>query len=305
MTHYPEGEKEVQHPKVVGPIAIRPELEGLWDHGMPAGDKTGWPSLDRHYTVMPGQITIVTGWPSSGKSEWLDALLVNLSRQNWRMAIFSPENQPIALHAAKLMEKLSGKPFGEGPTERLTREEVVHYANVLSKSFRFMAVENGAISPASVLTAAAGYLDGEVPGKRGLVIDPWNELEHWRPVGLSETEYISKTLSMIRNWARQCEVHVWIVAHPQKLRRDDSGKLPIPTPDAISGSAHFWNKADNALTVWRDLANPDSQNVEIHVQKVRFKNVGRSGIVDLTWDRITGRYHEPIGLRVVYGEHKE
>jgi twinkle protein len=98
---------------------------------------------------------------------------------------------------------------------------------------------------------------------------------------------------------------VWIVAHPQKLRRDDSGKLPIPTPDAISGSAHFWNKADNALTVWRDLANPDSQNVEIHVQKVRFKNVGRSGIVDLTWDRITGRYHEPIGLRVVYGEHKE
>jgi twinkle protein len=272
---------------------------------MPAGDKTGWPSLDRHYTVMPGQITIVTGWPSSGKSEWLDALLVNLSRQNWRMAIFSPENQPIALHAAKLMEKLSGKPFGEGPTERLTREEVVHYANVLSKSFRFMAVENGAISPASVLTAAAGYLDGEVPGKRGLVIDPWNELEHWRPVGLSETEYISKTLSMIRNWARQCEVHVWIVAHPQKLRRDDSGKLPIPTPDAISGSAHFWNKADNALTVWRDLANPDSQNVEIHVQKVRFKNVGRSGIVDLTWDRITGRYHEPIGLRVVYGEHKE
>jgi twinkle protein len=293
-------------PRPIGPNACQEAVLDLWRNGLPAGDKTGWATLDRHYTVVPGQLTVVTGWPSSGKSEWLDAMLVNLSRQNWKIAVFSPENMPVRVHIAKLLEKLSGKPFGEGPHERLTQDEVVRYSAELGRSFCFMSAENGALSPESVLATAHDYLC-ETIGKRGLVIDPWNELEHWRPVGLSETEYISKTLSLIRNWARQHEVHVWIVAHPQKLRRDDSGKLPVPTPDAISGSAHFWNKADCALTVWRDLVDPHSQNVEIHVQKVRFKHVGRSGVVDLKWDRVTGRYHEPppkLGA-VTYGKHKE
>ena len=31
-------------------------------------------------------------------------------------------------------------------------------------------------------------------GIRGLVIDPWNELESLRPDGMSETEYISRSL---------------------------------------------------------------------------------------------------------------
>jgi twinkle protein len=295
---------EPVRPRLVGPIALRESLLELWDEGMPPGDRTGWPSLDQHYTVAPGQLTIVTGWPSSGKSEWVDALLINLSRQGWKFAVFSPENQPVKLHVSKLLEKLSGKPFGAGPNERIAREEIAEYADELGQSFCFMDVASGMLTAESVLLAAMEWL-GATIGKRGLVIDPWNELEHWRPVGLSETEYISKTLSMIRNFARAHEIHVWIVAHPQKLRRED-GKLPIPTPDAISGSAHFWNKADCAITVWRDLADPKSQDVEIHVQKVRFKHIGKSGVVTLQWDRISGRYHEQIKEQLrLYGDHRQ
>lgn len=286
-----------KRPRLVGSSALREGLAELWDHGMPPGDRTGWPSLDAHYTVAPGQLTIVTGWPSSGKSEWLDALLVNLARQGWKFAMFSPENQPVRLHMAKMLEKWSGLPFSPGPVDRMARAEVFEFADEMGRHFGFMEVENGAIAPESVLLTAGEYFSvfaGFESDKRGLIIDPWNELEHWRPPGLSETEYISKTLSLIRNWARQNGIHVWIVAHPQKLRRDDGGKLPVPTPDAISGSAHFWNKADNAITVWRDLADVGSQDVTIYVQKVRFKHVGRSGFVTLKWDRVTGRYHEPF-----------
>jgi twinkle protein len=112
-------------------------------------------------------------------------------------------------------------------------------------------------------------------------------------VNLSETEYVSKTLSYVRNWGRQHSVHVWIVAHPQKMRREDGGKLPIPRPDMISGSQHWWNKADCALTVWRDLEQTGASTVQIHVQKVRFKHIGRPGVVELAYDRVTGRYSEP------------
>ena len=286
----------------IGPVALRDQLESLWDKGLPSGDKTGWPSIDQHYTVVPGQMTILTGWPGSGKSEWLDALLVNLSHQGWRTAIFSPENQPVVLHLAKFVEKLSGMPFGSGPTQRIPKRDLGALTEEMAHKFMFIqAPEGESLSAQGVIEAAAMWL--AKPGvKRGLVIDPWNELEHHRPKELSETEYVSQTLSYIRNWARSSGVHVWLVAHPQKMRRDDQGKLPVPKPDMISGSQHWWNKADCCVTVYRNLSEPMNQEVEIHVQKIRFKHVGRPGLVCLNYDRITGRYSEPLRNMYAVGQ---
>ena len=128
-------------------------------------------------------------------------------------------------------------------------------------------------------------------GIRGLVIDPWNEFDHTRPNGQTETEYISVSLGQIRRFARHHDVHVWLVAHPQKLYRREDGSYPIPTPYDISGSAHWRNKADNCLTVWRDENEPD-QPVRLYVQKVRFREVGTIGMVELQWNNVNGRYEE-------------
>ena len=285
---------KARRPRVFTSTERTAGLEELWERGLPSGDKTGWPSVDKHYTVVPGQLTILTGWPGAGKSEWLDALLVNLARQGWRTAIFSPENQPVDLHIAKLLEKLSGKPFGMGPTARMSLDEVREFNDDLGQWFAFIdPPQEDGLTAWEVIEAAQPYLSQfEIGSKRGLVIDPWNELEHWRPKELTETEYVSQTLSRVRNWARKQSVHVWIVAHPAKMRRED-GKLPIPKPDMIAGSQHWWNKADCAITVWRDFEKIDARLVQIHVQKIRFKNVGRPGVIELDYDRVTGRYSEP------------
>jgi len=283
-----------QKPRIATASAWRRQIRELWKKGLTPGDRTGWPSLDQFYSVAEGQLSIVTGWPSSGKSEWLDALLVNLAKQDWHFAIFSPENHPVPVHIAKLMEKIVGKPFGHGQTERIAEAELDEVADQLGQSFAFIEAINGAVSINDVINAAMPYLS-KFEGRRGLVIDPWNELEHWRPSNLSETEYVSQTLSTVRNWARTNKIHVWIVAHPQKIKRED-GKLPIPRPDMISGSQHWWNKADCAITVWRDFDNLDSQDVDVYVQKVRFKHIGRPGFVTLRYDRLTGRYHEKISM---------
>lgn len=286
--------------RLLTPAALRSEVEALWDRGLPRGDKTGWRSVDEFYSVVPGQLTVITGWPSSGKSEWLDALLINLFFQGWYTAIFSAENRPVSLHLAKMLEKLSGKPFGPGPTERLTREEAGDLTeNELNTKFVFLDSQAGqGLSVEEVLESAEQWLTiarktvSKERMKRALVIDPWNELEHWRPVNLSETEYVSKTLSSVRNWARSNNVHVFLVAHPRNMRRNDGGKLPVPTPDMISGSQHWWNKADCAITVHREQGENPSDEVEIHIQKVRFKHVGKQGLVVLRYDRVTGRYQE-------------
>jgi len=291
------------------PLDLQASVERLWDAGLPPGASTGWPSVDRHYTVAPGQLTVLTGWPGSGKSEWLDALVLNLARCGWRFALYSPENSPAELHVAKYLEKFLGKPFGAGPTERMTKDEAIEAATEIETWVHFLLPANGidrlTFGVDEILQAAEAHfrLAGLWHSKdnpKGLVIDPWNELEHMRPREWSETEYVSATLSKVRAWARANSVHVWIVAHPQKLKRDDGGKLPVPRPDSISGSQNWWNKADACITVWRALDEPESQAVQIHVQKVRFKHVGRPGVVDLLFDRITGRYYQvPPKMRAV------
>jgi twinkle protein len=283
-----------KRPKLICARDKRETLEQLWDKGLPPGDKTGWPSLDKLYTVVPGQLTVVTGWPGSGKSEWVDALLVNLARQGWRLAYYSPENMPTELHISKLMEKFAGRPFGAGPTTRIERDAIGEIGDEIGERFRMLEPVEGSLSARDVLEAVKPWLMAH-DGPKGLVIDPWNELEHWRPANLSETEYVSQTLSEVRQWARQHNCHVWIVAHPQKMRRED-GVLPVPKPDMISGSQHWWNKADCCVTVFRDF-QADTNDVEIYVQKVRFKHVGRIGKATLKYDRVTGRYFESLGIR--------
>lgn len=263
----------------------------LYLDGLPGGVSTGWASVDQHYTVRPGELTIVTGIPSHGKSQFLDALTVNLARHHeWSFGICSPENIPVSRHVAKLIEQYCGFPFREGPSKRVPQEEVVTAIDWLHEHFVFIAPEESLTIPSLLDTAqrlVARY------GIRGLIIDPWNEFEHTRPHGQTETENISQALTQIRRFARNHGVHVWVVAHPQKLYRREDGLYPVPTPYDISGSAHWRNKADNCLTLWRDEKQLD-EPVQLHVQKIRFREVGKVGMVALQFDRVTGRYKEVI-----------
>lgn len=275
---------------LIAPAALASEIAAYYANGLPKGVSTGWMTVDEFYTVKRGEFTVVTGIPGHGKSEWLDALMVNLAKaHDFVFAVFSPENHPIELHCAKLMEKYVGMPFERGPTERMGSEESLEALEWVNAHFRFIVPAPDDFSLASILDIAKDAHRFSKP--MGVVIDPWNELDHRRPEGLTETEYISQSLSLVRTYAREFNVHVWLVAHPTKLSRDKDGKYPVPTPYDISGSAHWRNKADNCITIWRDAAE-NSQNVEVHIQKVRFKQVGKIGMAKVLYDRITGRYFE-------------
>jgi twinkle protein len=263
----------------------------LYQEGLPAGVSTGWLSVDQYYTVRPGELTIVTGIPSHGKSQLLDALAVNLAReQGWSIAMCSPENLPVARHVAKLVEQYSGWPFREGPTRRLPSHELTSALEWLHQHVVFIAPEDSLTIPGLL---AIGKTLVARHGIKGFVIDPWNEFDHTRSSNQSETEHISIALGQVRRFARAHGVHVWLVAHPQKLYRKEDGSYPVPTPYDISGSAHWRNKADNCLTVWRDQDQPE-EPVKLYVQKIRFREVGKVGVVSLQFDRITGRYTEVV-----------
>lgn len=274
-----------------------------YDGEIEKGYSTGWPEIDRHYTVLPGEWTLVTGIPGHGKSEWLDALTINLAANHgWTFAVFSPENHPPSYHTIKLLEKHSGQPFYDGPTPRIPRDQVRGLVEIIDAHFTYMMPDTPSLD---TLLEQAGRLVAR-KGIKGLIIDPWNEIEHQYANRETETLYISAALTKIRRFCWRHGVHTWVVAHPSKLYKDkQTGEYPVPNPYDVSGSAHWRNKADNCITVHRDVLDNLSP-VQIHIQKIRKKTVGKIGAVDLRYDRVTGRYAPWAGTsHPVYSLHKE
>lgn len=266
---------------------LREAILNDYHHGVQRGESTAWPEMDETYRVMPGEWTLVTGIPGHGKSEWLDALTINLARtQGWNFAVFSPENQPLNDHVHKLMEKVVGKPFRQNRPGRMSPGEAEHAMDFIQDHFTFMLPEYPTLD--QLIETARELV--QTRGIRGWIIDPWNEINPSRDSSISETDYISQALTKLRTFARVNQVHVWLVAHPTKLQKDfKTGVYPVPTPYDVSGSAHWRNKADNCITVYRDVAD-DAATVQVHVQKIRKKANGRVGMVEFDYDTISGRY---------------
>ncbi len=271
------------------------ELTQIRVNGLDTGSSTGWTEMDALYRVKRGMMTIVTGIPSSGKSEFVDAILVNLANtEGWRFAVFSPENFPISLHVIKLAEKYIGKQY-KNPlfnSLNMTQIEAADAFDFVGDHFTWIYPddEKEKINLKTILAKA--LIIKEQTGIDGLVIDPWNELEHDRS-GKSETDHISECLSMIRRFARKHNIHVWVIAHPQKMTKNKDGAYDIPTPYDISGSAHWRNKADFCLCVHRE--NLTVNKVDVCIQKVKFKHLGKVGKLRFDYEWYSGRFEVSDG----------
>lgn len=274
---------------VFSPMGESANVMQLYHAGLERGVSTGWDSLDQNFTVRPGEMTVLTGIPNSGKSNFADSLAVNMCRlHGWRVAICSPENQPVADYLARLTEKWTRRPFSPGPTERMSEDEVCDalmdlegHVNVILPSDDMTI--NGVLERAEQLVKRRGI--------KLLILDPWNEFEHKHTRDQTKTDYICETLTMIRAWGRRHGVHVVIVVHPTKLERGKDGNYPVPTLYDCEGSAHWRNKADNGIVVWRDF-HATHNDIEIHVVKIRFRQIGKIGVVPLRYQKPTATYSE-------------
>lgn len=263
----------------------------LYRMGLRPGESTGWPTVDKYYTVRPCEMTVLTGMPASGKSTWLDALAVNLYLQHeWKIAFCSPENWPIQRHMASIAEKLIEKPFATNTFScpRMSEEEFRRAIEKINGAFFWTQLPDDSMDFDGVLDVMQAAISRH--GVKGVVLDPWNELEYHRPAHLSETQFVSQALGKIRRFARMNNVHVWIVAHPAKPKKNEDGTYPVPRLYDISGSAHWFNKADNGVAVHRE--NAESNDVQIYVQKIRFREVGQLGRIDMRFIKDSGTFIE-------------
>lgn len=208
------------------------QLDDIFEQGIGRGESTGYPSVDELYSVSAGMLTIVTGHPSSGKSEFVDQIMVNLARsKGWNFAIASFENEP-RLHIAKLISKFVRKPFFQGREDRMTPDELTLGKEFVQSHFSFIYQADGSMASLdSILERMKVAVMRH--GVRGAVIDPYNYIQ--KPGDVSETEWVSVMLSKVRLFAQAHGMHIWFVAHPAKMMRNAEGKVPPPKGYDISG----------------------------------------------------------------------
>jgi twinkle protein len=129
-------------------------------------------------------------------------------------------------------------------------------------------------------------------GTQGIVIDPWNEIQHSRPSSMREDEYLSDQLRKVRQFAERHQCHVFVVNHPHAMAFDPkTGQYPVVKGYDLNGGAMWLNKAGGLLSVWRDAQQPD-EPVKVYVLKTKTRQIGRRGVAKLWFLKPTGRYQD-------------
>lgn len=249
------------------------------DVGEPKTYSTGWADLDDHLRLWLGELMVVTGIPGHGKSTWVMNLCVNLSRRyGWVCAVASFEIPTVPALRYKL--RLAATGAGK---ERWHRQLVEEADGFIQRHFVFIDDDPAGggdedLTLEWLLDRAADAVLRD--GAKVLVIDPWNEVEHARPKGESETQYVNRALRAIRRFALRYDVLAIVVVHPTKeVGRE--GKSRVPTLYDCEGSAAWFNKPDHGIVI--DVPNPVQNETVVWVKKARFSWSGKKGDVTLEY----------------------
>lgn len=262
------------------PIAGVITADMIWDdvkyfliNGLDRGDTTGiLKEFDKLVSFVPGQLMALTGIPNHGKSPFALLIMCSLSiKHGWKWGLFTPEHKPLQIFIVRMCELLLGKRARKG-YGFMTREMDLSRA-FISEHFYFIEPEDDNYTLDNILDKAKSLVIRK--GIRGLLIDPWNKLEHNMSFGDNETMYISKELDKIIRFNQRNSVFTTVIAHPTKIRKNlKSGIFEVPNLYDIAGSANWFNKVDIGICFYRNYVTKQS---EIYVQKMKYEHLGEQG----------------------------
>ena len=252
--------------------------------------KTGFIELDRNIVGLNmSEVTLLSGSNSSGKSSWLNTLLLNIIQQGWKCALWSGELRPDILKAWVQMvaagkDNLRQSNYGDGKyyvpnatAERIdkwldgkfflfnneygnTWQEIFHDMNELLKvGCRIFMLDN-------LFSLNIDLLDGDKNNKQ------------------------KELILQIKDFAKKNQAHIILVAHPRKtmsfLRKND-----------ISGSGDLMNAVDNIFICHRVNNDFFRAGAEFfgQVEIQRFQGFGN--VIEVAKNRMYGIVDLMVGMQ--------
>ena len=268
---------------------IEGEITDFVENGFKPGFQIGLQNFDSIFSTYTSQFITVTGIPSSGKSDFVDQMVVGYNNNyQWKTAFASPENAPTYLHAHKIMRKV----WQDMPTKKdIGTDKWNQVADHVNDNFFFIDMERYTLE--AVLRKGAELVKRK--GIKCLVIDPFNKVRSNDASG-DVNVYTLEYLSKIEIFAKKYDVLVIVVAHPTKMYKDANGRIEEPTMYNIKGGGEWYDASYHGLLVHRNYEN---KTVKAKVLKVKFQNLGENGAeAHFKWEHRSGCFvpHEPLDI---------
>jgi twinkle protein len=270
---------------------IFPSMLENFRKGVPLAPTTRFPEGDDYWRWKKGDVALFTGYANWGKTFFvLQMMLTKSIWDGWKWGVFCPENYPANDFYDDIIEMYVGKWLNNMTEEEYTEAchfvgqhifyvypEDSHDIHSINEKFRYLVMKKG--------------IDG-------VLVDPFNQLDHNQKAYQREDQYLSEVLKDVKRFALLNGVVYNIVAHPKNPTLQEGRVLPVVDMYDIAGGAMWGNKADLIISYHRPRFHEDknSPEVEIHVQKLKRKRTGgRLGHypISLVWK--TKRYQQDDG----------
>lgn len=238
--------------------------------------------LNEIFSILMGQLTVVTGIPSHGKSNFIEDYVLCLSNDNdFKVSLFSPEHHPTHLHAMNLASKVMGKNSFQSYDS-----DIENYVSWANERVYFTIADNDQVPTWDWLleTFKAQMLRF---GINIFVIDAWNKVVI---EGKNELQEIRNILTKLTAFAQQNNVHIFLVAHPTKMKKDLKGLYEIPDLYSVSGSADFRNQTHNGLCVYRNFDENKTQVFNLKTKHTFQGDIGK--FAEFKYDKTCARYND-------------
>lgn len=231
-----------------GIVTFYDEYENIYKYNFETDNNfysTGWQNLDKLLKIRLGYLMIVTGYPSRGKSTFVDNLLMNLSKSYGLKHLIASFESITSSHYNTLLEMYLQKNIYKIKQEDREQQEKEFFGDAfefISEHFyRFDTSKQWSIDEICEHTELAV----KKYGINTLVIDPYNRLKN--DYTDREDKYIGSILSKLCMLAKKLNILIVFVAHPKKPDGEN-----MPTMYSISGSSDWYNMSDYGIIVHRE-----------------------------------------------------
>jgi len=270
---------------------IFPSMLENFRRGIQLAPSTHMGEMDDYFRWKKGEINLCTGYGNHGKSFFMLQLMLTKSiYAGWKWAVFSPENYPANDFYDDIIEMYVGKWLKDMTEEEYTGaclfiDQHIFYVypdndhdiNSINEKFRHLVLKKG--------------IDG-------VLLDPFNQLDHNQKAYQREDQYLSEVFKDIKRFALLNNISYNIVAHPKNPTYQQDKSLPVVDMYDIAGGAMFGNKMCNIISYYRPNfhINKNSPEVTIYIQKIKRKRTGgQLGHFDLSLVWSKKRYSNSQG----------
>jgi twinkle protein len=284
---------------------FKDETRNFFLNGSPKGLVTGnLKSLDEKFSVNLSHTVLITGKPSSGKSDVADQMAIGYAlNYGYNVGVVSVENKPNHLHFQKLVKKV----HGQTPKERKDFTTSFEMAEDFVNEHFFMIDLIGGYELDKVLLKAEELVYRK--GIRILIIDPFNKVKLKGQIesvtGNKTNDYTNAYIERLNNFGAKFDVLNLLVAHPVKLQKKENGKREIPDFYDVKGGGEFYDMCEHGLVVERDY---QLDLTLIRTLKVKFIHLGSNNedcwfkynVNNGRLNDISGDINEPMMIKPIW-----